>query len=77
MFLCSEFIRLDAFRGGNLFRDEVEQILVSCSFQLVTGRKRRRDRPVPPVRHPSLLRIAVSRQGSRDEPRDGSHRRVL
>jgi len=38
MFPCSEFIRRDAFRGGNLFRDEVEQILVSRSFQFVTGR---------------------------------------
>jgi uncharacterized protein len=38
MFPCSEFIGLDAFRGGNLFQDQVEQVLQSGPFQLVTGR---------------------------------------
>ncbi|HZZ85899.1 MAG TPA: peptide-modifying radical SAM enzyme CbpB [Anaeromyxobacteraceae bacterium] len=38
MFPCSEFIGLESFRGGNLFRDEVEQVLESRPFQLVTGR---------------------------------------
>jgi uncharacterized protein len=38
MFPCSEFIGIEAFRGGNLFRDEVEQVLESGPFQLVTGR---------------------------------------
>jgi len=38
MFPCSEFIGLEAFRGGNLFRDEVEQVLESRPFHLVTGR---------------------------------------
>lgn len=38
LFPCSEFIGLEAFRGGNLFRDEVEQVLESRAFQLVTGR---------------------------------------
>lgn len=33
MFPCSEFIGLEAFRGGNLFRDEVEQVLESRPFQ--------------------------------------------
>ncbi len=38
MFPCSEFIGLEAFRGGNLFQDEVEQVLESGPFRLVTGR---------------------------------------
>jgi uncharacterized protein len=38
MFPCSEFIGLDSFRGGNLFRDQVEQVLQSEPFQRVTGR---------------------------------------
>jgi len=38
MFPCSEFIGLADFRGGNLFRDEVERVLSSRPFQLVTGR---------------------------------------
>jgi uncharacterized protein len=38
MFPCSEFIGLDSFNGGNLFRDEVEQVLESRPFREVTGR---------------------------------------
>lgn len=38
MFPCSEFIGLEAFNGGNLFRDDVEQVLVSRPFREVTGR---------------------------------------
>jgi uncharacterized protein len=38
MFPCSEFIGLDAFRGGNLFQDEVEQVLQSEPFRHVTSR---------------------------------------
>ena len=39
LFPCSEFIGLDRFRGGNLFRDRVEDVLQSEPFGLVTGRK--------------------------------------
>ncbi|MDD4890298.1 MAG: peptide-modifying radical SAM enzyme CbpB [Phycisphaerae bacterium] len=39
MFPCSEFIGLDSFRGGNLFTDDIESVLASKPFQLVTGRK--------------------------------------
>ncbi|HSM92341.1 MAG TPA: peptide-modifying radical SAM enzyme CbpB [Anaeromyxobacteraceae bacterium] len=38
MFPCSEFIGLPRFNGGNLFRDEVEQVLRSPAFREVTGR---------------------------------------
>jgi uncharacterized protein len=39
MFPCSEFIGLPAFRGGNLFRDDVSQVLESTAFRKVTGRR--------------------------------------
>jgi uncharacterized protein len=39
LFPCSEFIGLPAFKGGNLFREPVEEILDSPPFRLVTGRK--------------------------------------
>jgi uncharacterized protein len=39
IFPCSEFIGLPAFNGGNLFRDELDDILKSAPFALVTGRK--------------------------------------
>ena len=39
MFPCSEFIGLDAFRGGNLFQDDVAAVLQSEPFRKVTGRK--------------------------------------
>ena len=39
LFPCSEFIGLPAFKGGNLFREPVEEILNSPPFHLVTGRK--------------------------------------
>ncbi len=39
LFPCSEFIGLPAFKGGNLFRQPVEEILDSPAFRLVTGRK--------------------------------------
>jgi uncharacterized protein len=39
MFPCSEFIGLEQFRGGNLFQDQIPQVLQSEPFQLVTGRK--------------------------------------
>jgi uncharacterized protein len=38
MFPCSEFIGLEDFRGGNLFHDEIERVLESRPFQLVTSR---------------------------------------
>ena len=39
LFPCSEFIGLPAFKGGNLFREPVGEILDSPPFRLVTGRK--------------------------------------
>ena len=35
---CSEFIGLDEFNGGNLFKDDLSDILKSEPFQQVTGR---------------------------------------
>jgi uncharacterized protein len=39
VFPCSEFIGVPAFNGGNLFRDEIADILKTAPFKLVTGRK--------------------------------------
>lgn len=39
LFPCSEFIGLDAFRGGNLFHDEIPAVIASEPFRKVTGRK--------------------------------------
>ena len=39
MFPCSEFIGLEAFRGGNLFQDDIAAVLQSEPFRRVTGRK--------------------------------------
>ncbi len=38
LFPCSEFVGIEAFCGGNLFRDDVDQVLESAPFRLVTGR---------------------------------------
>ncbi len=39
LFPCSEFIGLDEFRGGNLFEDEMKDVLVSPAFRRVTERR--------------------------------------
>lgn len=39
MFPCSEFIGLPRFKGGNLFKHEIEDTLKSEPFRLVTERK--------------------------------------
>lgn len=39
LFPCSEFIGLCRFRGGNLFRDDIDDVLQSGPFRMVTGRK--------------------------------------
>lgn len=39
LFPCSEFIGLPAFNGGNLFRDDIEDVLQTPAFAAVTGRK--------------------------------------
>ncbi len=36
---CSEFVGLKKFRGGNLFKHDIEKTLDSAAFQMVTGRK--------------------------------------
>lgn len=38
-FPCSEFLGVPEFKGGNLFRNDIEKILQSAAFQKVTGRK--------------------------------------
>lgn len=39
LFPCSEFIGLPQFKGGNLFKDDVEKVLTSLPFDRVTKRK--------------------------------------
>ncbi len=39
IFPCSEFIGLADFKGGNLFKDDINKVLDSPSFRKVTGRK--------------------------------------
>ena len=39
MFPCSEFIGLDHFQSGNIFKDDISTVLGSEPFRLVTGRK--------------------------------------
>jgi uncharacterized protein len=39
MFPCSEFIGLDKFKGGNIFKDDIGAALKSKAFGLVTTRK--------------------------------------
>lgn len=39
LFPCSEFIGVDAFRGGNIFTDDIDDVLSSAPFERVTGRK--------------------------------------
>ncbi|MFA6411741.1 MAG: peptide-modifying radical SAM enzyme CbpB [Syntrophales bacterium] len=39
MFPCSEFIGLDHFRAGNIFGDDVSEVLETEQFRIVTGRK--------------------------------------
>ena len=39
LFPCSEFIGLEQFCGGNLFRDDIPVVLESEPFKLVTSRK--------------------------------------
>jgi uncharacterized protein len=39
LFPCSEFVGVPEFNGGNLFRDNIEDVLKSRAFTLVTGRK--------------------------------------
>jgi uncharacterized protein len=39
LFPCSEFIGLDRFRAGNLFRDDISEVLETEQFQTVTSRK--------------------------------------
>ena len=39
LFPCSEFIGLDRFLGGNIFQDDLAEVLKSEPFQMVAGRK--------------------------------------
>ena len=50
LFPCSEFIGLQQFCGGNLFRDGIPGVLESPPFKLVTGRKSRTSIPAAAAR---------------------------
>lgn len=39
LFPCSEFVGVPEFRGGNLFHDDIAQVLAGDAFRKVTGRK--------------------------------------
>ncbi len=39
LFPCSEFIGLPDFNGGNIFTDDIEKVLATKAFTMVTGRK--------------------------------------
>lgn len=39
MFPCSEFLGVPEFKGGNLFRNQIERVLESAAFKKVTSRK--------------------------------------
>ncbi|WP_232319768.1 peptide-modifying radical SAM enzyme CbpB [Prosthecochloris sp. HL-130-GSB] len=39
IFPCSEFVGIEEFNGGNVFRDEIDDILETSAFRMVTGRK--------------------------------------
>ncbi len=39
LFPCSEFIGIKKFKGGNLFEHDIEDVLQTGAFRLVTGRK--------------------------------------
>ncbi len=39
IFPCSEFIGLPNFKGGNIFTDDIEKVLSTGAFGMVTGRK--------------------------------------
>lgn len=39
LFPCSEFIGLKRFKGGNIFRDDINKVMESEPFKLVSGRK--------------------------------------
>ncbi len=48
MFPCSEFIGLPNFKGGNIFTDDIEKVLSTEAFSMVTGRK---VEDIEPCRH--------------------------
>ena len=39
LFPCSEFVGVPEFNGGNLFRDNISEVLETAAFKSVTGRK--------------------------------------
>jgi uncharacterized protein len=39
LFPCSEFVGVPEFNGGNLFRDNISEVLATDAFKSVTGRK--------------------------------------
>ncbi len=57
LFPCSEFIGLEQFCGGNLFRDEIPTVLESDPFRLVTGRK---VEDIEPCRHCAIRHFCGS-----------------
>lgn len=57
LFPCSEFIGLERFCGGNLFKDDLANVLASEQFRLVTGRL---VEEVEPCRHCAIRHFCGS-----------------
>jgi uncharacterized protein len=57
LFPCSEFIGLEQFCGGNLFRDDIPSVLESEPFRKVTGRK---VEDIDPCRHCAIRHFCGS-----------------
>ena len=56
-FPLSEFIGLESFCGGNLFRDDIPAVLQSPPFKAVTGRK---VEDIDPCRHCAIRHFCGS-----------------
>ncbi|HEY3323051.1 MAG TPA: peptide-modifying radical SAM enzyme CbpB [Planctomycetota bacterium] len=57
LFPCSEFIGLPKFKGGNLFKDKMEDVLQSAAFRKVTERK---VEDIEPCRHCAIRHFCGS-----------------
>ena len=69
LFPCSEFISLPRFRGGNLFRDDISDVLASEPSSRSRAGKDRGDRALPALRHPAFLRLSVPGRSPRAQRR--------
>lgn len=57
MFPCSEFIGLERFKGGNIFKDDIKRVLETESFKLVTSR---RVEDIEPCNHCAIRHLCGS-----------------